>query len=105
MCFLLLGVEARRARARLEALLDPALLRAVGDVHVLDADRAAVGVVQRLQDVAQRRARGADERAGVEHRVHVGFGQAVERRIELGDVRLRWRLSGSSVAWREPAKR
>ena len=37
----------------LDALLDPAALLGVLDVHVLDADGAAVGVAQHAEDVAQ----------------------------------------------------
>ena len=43
---LLLGREARLRADRLEALLPPALLGRLGDVHVLGADRAAVGLAQ-----------------------------------------------------------
>ena len=37
----------------LDVLLDPALLLGVLDVHVLDADRAAVGIPQHVEQVAQ----------------------------------------------------
>ena len=40
----------------LDLRLDPALLVGVLDVHVLDADRAAVGVAQHAEDVAERHA-------------------------------------------------
>ena len=73
---------------RLEPLLDPALLRRIVDVHELGADRAAVGLAQRADDVAQRRALEAEE--GVGRRVDVGvvaFGEVVESGLELGDRR------------------
>src|SRR5438128_6439251 len=37
-----------------DALLDPALLRAVGDVQELDAERLAIGALQDREDLAQR---------------------------------------------------
>ena len=81
--------EARLRADRLEPLLPPALLGRLGDVHVLGADRAAVGLAQRLHDLAQRHLLGGRE-VGVrraEHHVHVGFAEVVERRLELGDLR------------------
>ena len=39
----------------LDALLDPRLLVGIGDVHVLDADLAAVGLAQPVHDLAQGR--------------------------------------------------
>jgi len=72
---------------RLQPLLDPALLHAAGEVHVFDAEGAAVGLLQRADDLAQARLFRADERSGVEHRVHVGVGQIVVGGLELGDAR------------------
>ncbi len=74
-----------RARAdRLEALLDVALGGRVVDVHVLGAERAAVRVLQRLDDVAQAHPRrAAAERADVELRVQVGVGEPVGREVEV----------------------
>ena len=51
---LVLDLELLLALA-LDVLLDPALLLEVLDVHVLDADGAAVGVAQHPQDLAQDR--------------------------------------------------
>ena len=54
-----LVVGGELGRDALDLLLDPALLLGILDVHVLDADRAAVGVAQHVEDVAERRsARG-----------------------------------------------
>ena len=81
--------EGRLRADRLEPLLPPALLGRLGAVHVLGADRAAVGLAQRLHDLAQRHVLVGRE-VGVrraEHHVHVGFGEVVERRLELGDLR------------------
>ena len=47
----------------LDLLLDPPLLVGLLDVHVLDADRAAVGVAQDAEDVAERQPLVAGEAA------------------------------------------
>ena len=86
MCFLYSAVVAGCRAYGFEALLDPALLRHVGDVHVFGADGAAIGFPQHLQDVLQLHLARADQRAGAEHGFHVGVAQPVERRIELGDI-------------------
>ena len=49
----------------LDLLLDPALLLRLLDVHVLDADRAAVGVAQDAEDVAEGHARRRPARPSV----------------------------------------
>ena len=86
---LLLGVNSGLERIALQPLLPPALLGRLGDVHVLGADRAAVGFAQRLHDLAQRHVLGGREVGvgGAEHHVHVGLGEVVERRLELGNLR------------------
>ena len=76
----------------LDLLLDPPLLGRVGDVHVLDADRPAVGIAQDTEDVAQLHLldrpadRGVDAVAvaGQELPVEVPDGEAVGGRVELG---------------------
>ena len=52
---LALGRELGLIADPLDALLDPALLVGVAHMHELDADRAAIGVAQHRQDVAQGR--------------------------------------------------
>ncbi len=86
---LFFGRVGRRTQRGFQAFLDPALGGGVGDVREFGTDAAAVGVAQRLQDVAQRHGAGGRE-VGVGGRVglvQVGFGQAVEGRIEFGDRR------------------
>ena len=68
----------------LDVLLEPAPLRRVLDVHVLDADRAAVRVAQDAEDVAQQRGALAAEAAGDELAVEVPEGQAVAGDVEVG---------------------
>ena len=72
----------------LDALLDPRLLVGIGDVHVFDADLAAVGPAQAVPDLAQRRRLAEAQRAEDQDRaIPVGIGEAVGRRVELA-VRL-----------------
>ena len=63
--------------------LDPALLLGVLDVHVLDADRAAVGVAQHAEQVAERHLLDAGDAAGEELAVEVPDRQPVRQRVEL----------------------
>ena len=73
----------------LDALLDPRLLVGIGDVHVLDADLAAVGLAQPVHDLAQGRGIAEAERAEDQDRaVPVGLAEAVGRGIELAMRRL-----------------
>jgi len=50
----LLLVLLHGGRHALDLLLDPALLHRVLDVHVLDAERPAVGVAQDVEDLVER---------------------------------------------------
>ena len=69
----------------LDALLDPAALLGVLDVHVLDADGAAVRVAQDAEDVAQLHEPAlAAEGAGGELAVEVPQRQAVRLDLEVG---------------------
>ena len=80
---LVLDVERLLALA-LDLLLDPVLLVQVLDVHVLDADGAAVGVAQHPQDLAEDRLVLAPQAAGEELAVEVPDGEPVGRGVELG---------------------
>ena len=87
------AVERPVVGFRLHALLQPALLLGHLDVHVLAADFAAVGLAQRLQDLAQRGdglvaalADGFAQAAGEEFAVQVPDGEAVGFGVELGMV-------------------
>ena len=64
--------------------LDPAALLGVGDVHVLDADAAAVRVAQHAEDVAQLHQLLAGEAAHRELAVEVPQRQAVPGDVEVG---------------------
>ena len=69
--------------ADLDLGLDPLALLGVLDVHVLDADGAAVRVAQDAEDLAQLEERLAAEPAGGEGAVEVPQGQAVAGDVEV----------------------
>lgn len=68
----------------LDALLDPAALFGLQDVHVLDADGAAVRVAQHAQDVAELHPLLAREAADGELAVEVPQRQAVAEHVQVG---------------------
>ena len=75
----------RRLRVRLlQLVLHPGPLLGVLDVHVLDADRAAVRVTQDAEDLAQLEEVGAAETARGERAVEIPQRQAVARDVEVG---------------------
>src|SRR5690554_5822091 len=81
-----LVAERRRAAHRLEALLQPALLLGIDDMHDLAADGAAVGLLQGLDDIAQRRlVQPQEEGAGLELGVEVLLGELMEGEVEVGN--------------------
>src|SRR5437660_7959989 len=67
----------------LDALLDPGLLRAVADVHELDAERLAVGTLADGHDLAQSAVFEPEHVIEEDLAVEIGFGEAVGARIEL----------------------
>ena len=72
----------------LDVLLDPALLLGVLDVHVLDAQGAAVGVAQHVEDLVEGGHVAPGQPVGDELARQVPDGEAVGERVELGvDVR------------------
>ncbi len=73
----------------LDALLDPGLLRSVGDVHELDAERLAVGALADRDDLAQAAVFEAEHVVEEDLAVEIGFGKAVGARIELFAIALR----------------
>jgi hypothetical protein len=96
-----LALVGRVVRLRVdafEAILNPALFRHRADVHVLDADRAAIGRLQRIVDLAEGGVVGSTlERTGVEDGVQIGVGEAVIGRIELRHLRTRGALERIEV--------
>ena len=67
----------------LDALLDPGLLRGVGDVHEFDAERLAVGALADRDDFAQGRVFQAQHMIEEDLAVEIGLLEAVGARIEF----------------------
>ena len=67
----------------LDALLDPALLRAVGDVQEFDAERLAIGAAQDADDLPHRAEFQTQHLVEENRAVEIGIGKAVGARIEL----------------------
>ena len=81
-------LEVERDGLTLDVLLDPALLLGILDVHVLDAQGAAVRVAQHVEDVLEGGRLAARQPVGHELTRQVPDGEAVGQRVELGvDVR------------------
>ncbi len=86
--FLLRCAELGAPGRAFHLALDPGLLIGVLDVHELHAERAAIALAQDRQDLARSRRLAAEHVVDEDRPVHVGLGEAVGRRIELG-MRLR----------------
>ena len=66
-----------------DALLDPALLRAVGDVQEFDAERLAIGAAQDGDDLAHGAEFEAEHLVEENRPVEIGVAEAVGARIEF----------------------
>ncbi|MNG77986.1 hypothetical protein D3C79_365490 [compost metagenome] len=78
--------KAGASRYRFDALLDPAFLFGIGDMHVFRTDRTAVSLLQRSIQVAQLHGFFADgERTHVKGFLEVGVGQIVVSGIEVSN--------------------
>ena len=66
-----------------DALLDPALLRGVGDVHEFDAERLAVGALADRDDLAQAGVFEAEHVIEEDLAVEIAVDEAVGARIEF----------------------
>ena len=69
-------------RGRLHALLQPDALGSILELHVLDADRAAVRFAKPRDQLVQRRARAAAKAAALDDPVEVGRRETELRRLE-----------------------
>src|SRR6266850_4960871 len=67
----------------LDALLDPGLLRRVGDVHEFDAERLAVGAFADRDDLAKRAVFEAEHVVEEDLAVEVSLAEAISARIEF----------------------
>jgi len=81
---LVLG-QRRRVSSGLHVRLEPTTRRAVLDVHVLDADGAAVGLAQNSEDLAQACTLGPAQVAGVEDLVEVLLLEPEVGQLEVRD--------------------
>ena len=81
---LLFSTEIRRGTDRFQFFLQPALFGRVADVHEFGTDRAAIGIAQRVQQIAQGGRFGTKiSVADIEHGFHVGIAEAVETGFQL----------------------
>ncbi len=83
---LALASEADLLVRPFDALLDPALLLGIGDVHELDAQRLAVGALEDRQDLPQGAELETEDVVEEDRPVEVSIGEAVASRIELFGV-------------------
>ena len=67
----------------LDALLNPALLRAVGNMQKLDAERLAIGAAQNGDDLADGAEFEPQHLVEENRPVEIGFAESVGRRFEL----------------------
>jgi hypothetical protein len=77
-------VKATSLPKPLDPLLQPAGLFGVGDVHVLQREGAAIGALHDVDDLPDRRVLKPQHVVEEDRPVHVGLGEAVGFRIELG---------------------
>src|SRR5690349_3266489 len=79
----LLAAEWLARAAAFDAPLEPQAFIVVADMTELEADGAAVDLLQHVPDILERLPVGAGERHGTEHRAHVGRPQTVEFKREV----------------------
>ena len=84
----------------LDVLLDPPFLAGVLDVHVLDPERAAVGVAEHREDLVEGGHALAGQSVGHEGPGQVPDGQSVVQRVQLGVESTGSASSGSRWAMR-----
>jgi hypothetical protein len=97
-----LAGEAHLLAVALDPLLQPCGLLGVGDVHVLQREGAAIGPLHDVEDLPDRRVLKPQHVVEEDRPVHVGLGEAVGPRVELG-MRVWSRMpSGSRSATRCP---
>ena len=94
---LALGRELDLLVRTLDALLDPRLLRRIGDVHELDAERRAIGALEDVEHLAQRRELEAQHVVDEDLAVPVGLGEAVGRGMQLLVIDLLLEVQGIEV--------
>jgi hypothetical protein len=91
---LLLGIGVEEAAGVLDPLLQPALLVRFLDMEEFYADGRAVGLLQDLHHLAQRRRLEPEHEVEIEGAVEIGVGEAVGVVVELGVVLLAAQAQG-----------
>ena len=101
----LCGLVVRVRTRAFELLLPPALLHRVGDVHVFDRERAAVGFLERPDERVQRHRRFAEVGVGGRKaRIEISRRQTIEGGIEFrndGELSAVQRIEISAAASEE----
>ena len=87
----------------LDTLLNPRLLRRVLHMHELDADGAAIGFAERLDNLAQGRRLETENIIDEDRAIPVGVGEAIGRRIKLGMKRLGFQRQRIEIGQKMPA--
>ena len=95
---LALGGEGYLLVRTLDALLNPALLRAVGNMQKLDAERLAIGTAQDGDDLADGAEFESQHLVEEDRPIEIGVAEAVGARIELLLVLRASSPSGSRLA-------
>jgi hypothetical protein len=68
----------------MRSVLNPCPLLGVGDVHVLGADMAAIGLLENVEDLLERREFETEDAADIDRTVVVPLGEAVGLGPEFG---------------------
>src|SRR5262249_51674989 len=87
----------------LDAFLHPALLRRIGNVHELDAQRLAVGALDDRENLAQRAEFETEHAVEKNLAIEVGIGEAVRARIEVLLVARRLEAERIEIGMEMPA--
>ena len=80
-----------------DALLDPAFLRGIGDVHEFDAERLAIGAAKDRENLPQCAEFEAEHAVEKDPAVVVRFAEAVGTRIEILLVMVRLETEGIEI--------
>ena len=99
------GGEIRVVAGLFDALLNPGFLLRILDMHEFDADIAAIGRPQQLEDLPERRALVTQHVMNIDLAIPIGIGKPISLRISSGCRSGACSFSGSSVACKWPRTR
>ena len=94
---LVVEIESRLVSGVLEALLQPGLLLGILDMHELDPDGRAIGLLKHVEQFAQRRELEPEYAVDEDRAVVVGFRETVARGVELRMVLFAFELERVEV--------